>query len=222
MLGHGFFHSVCEATPWLQSLRLSNCEVHFVSQSWSHVLRYISSRLKQLETLSFSHCNLLYTEVDGIELSGSDEPHANLKHLKLFDTTESRPDASVAHRILYTFPALVSLRADVCADVFPATDKHFLSLIQKVFNNLRRLELRFGKYGGSPEKTRVAEDVPIEMPNLTNLSVWCSRKWPSFLLTNNLQTITTLYLYCVSAPPPGTRYCLPNLKVLSIQMVIRN
>jgi hypothetical protein len=175
-----------------------------------------------LDTLSIAYCTLNYIDNEIQDLyTGVPSHHFNhfkLRSLKLFDITESRPDASVLHQIITLFPNLTCLRMDLGADCFPPTDLVFIKNVRENFHQLTRLETRFAKFrGGSPEKARIAPDCDIGMPHLKALEIWSCRSFPNYLFSPNLQNITKLSLYCVPSPDPNSSFKLPNLEFLSVQ-----
>ncbi|KAI8927474.1 hypothetical protein BC831DRAFT_510893 [Entophlyctis helioformis] len=207
----------------LRSLSLSKCDVWFVSQSWSHLTVFLASNLPCIEKMSFNSASIqtlddphwhslfdsLMATVGG---PASLDSLAGLRHLKILDTSDSRPDATVLHTVAVAFPKLESLRLDVTADCFPAWDRVYLDNIRKGFRHLQRLELRAGKFSGDPEKLfhpsmssgfveQMPADQSIHMPALRHLSLWCFPSFPHHLIHPNTATIEHLVLnYPVLTP----------------------
>lgn len=146
VVSDSFFKEICLFLPKLNSFKLTNCQLNYISQSWSHVVKYLAYNMIDLKSLSLSYCTLNYIDdPNGIYSSVPpiDIHHTKMRSLKIFDISESRPDACVLHQLIHIFSNLTSLRMDLSADCFPPTDDSFLQIIRKNFRNLKRLETRF-------------------------------------------------------------------------------
>ena len=210
----------------LKHLHLSKCEVWFGSMNWSHLLRFFALHMPQLESVSINSTNimLINQDADGdYNYRLSDRPHIAMKSIKIFDSSEFRPDPSVLHSISVMFPNLTTLRMDISQDCFPAINGAYLSNLRNGLVNLTRLEFRASRETGSPTKQAIAGplfDAQIILPKLKQLSLWCFRLFPHDLLKPNCQSIEYLclnYPFDADIDFEALQYDFPNLKELEIR-----
>eukprot|EP00842_Homolaphlyctis_polyrhiza_P002359 jgi/Hompol1/3123/HPOL_003126-RA len=207
-------------------------------------------RGKRLEALSFDTCTIQYLEEpEWHAMFDSIAQHPvgacnGVKDLKILDTGDSRPDASVLHALAVLFPRLTTFRIDITGDCFPAFDPVFLGNVRKGWRHLERLELRVGKIRplGDPVKRYVGradlndlsnatlQNQDIAMPKLRRLSVWSFLEFPHFLIRPNVSHITELHINFVSMITPAqrgagahpqrdNRYSFPVLRELEIRAI---
>ena len=217
-LSDGFLPTLCDKFKNLESLRLTRCDIPSPAANWADIITHTSGSLTKLKVLHFKNCFLVGESTFQLQKNG--KMNSKLRVLKVFDIHEGRIDEAAFLRILKLFPCLENLRMDLGTNCFPGPSKEYGEEVYMYIRLVSKLELRFGKPHGDPEKVFNETQPYLYLPNLKHLVIAGSFTFPDFLIKPNEKHIQTLSLdYAMVGPNPDTKYDMRKLKTFSIRAI---